>query len=229
MPPIAIDRALDEAHPAAGHAFGADAHAGASRAAAGVSAVSRRARRQRMRISTSAPTKSRTSAWIISVRLPASSGWKTSGSRLRVDVPLSSAPKSSARERHADRRVPPQQRDRDPDEADRRVLDVDHAEPELPAEHVERAADPRERAGDRHREEIAPPHGDAAVAGRLGVEADRAHLVAERRAVQHHPVDDERRDRDEEADVEPLQHRVAPERPAAWRPRRRRSRPAPTR
>ena len=30
--------------------------------------------------------KSRTSAWIISVRLPASSGWNTSGSRLRVDV-----------------------------------------------------------------------------------------------------------------------------------------------
>ena len=46
--------------------------------------------------STSAPTKSSTSAWIISVRLPASCGGKTVGSRPRVEVPFTSAPKSSA-------------------------------------------------------------------------------------------------------------------------------------
>ena len=60
-------------------------------------------------------------------------------------------------------------------------------------------------------EEVVPLDADAAVAGRLGVEADRAHLEAERRPVQDRPEDDERADRDEEADVEALQHRVAPE------------------
>ena len=41
-------------------------------------------------------------------------------------------------------------------------------------------------------------------ARRLGVEADRAHLVAERRAVEHHPEDDQRGERDEDADVQAL-------------------------
>ena len=43
---------------------------------------------------------------------------------------------------------------------------------------------------------LMPPY-----ARRLGVEADRAHLVAERRPVEDDPEDDERGERDEEADV----------------------------
>ena len=82
---------------------------------------------------------------------------------------------------------------------------------ELPAEHVDRAGEAGERARDRHRQEVVLLDVDAAVARRLGVEADRAHLEAERRAVEDDPEDDERADRDEEADVEPLQVRVAPE------------------
>src|SRR5690349_22671657 len=39
--------------------------------------------------------------------------------------------------------------DRDPDETDARDLDVEHAEPELPAEDVDRARKPREDARDR--------------------------------------------------------------------------------
>ena len=46
--------------------------------------------------SRSAPTKRTTRPWMIRVRFPASSGWKTDGSRFRVDVPVSSAPKSIA-------------------------------------------------------------------------------------------------------------------------------------
>ena len=72
-------------------------------------------------------------------------------------------------------------------------------------------ARPGEGAGDRHREEVVARDADAAVAGRLGVEADRLDAVAERRPAEDQPVDDERADRDEEADVEALEHRVAPE------------------
>ena len=48
------------------------------------------------RISTSAPTKSTTSPWIITVRFDASSGLKISGSRFRVDVPVTSDANSIA-------------------------------------------------------------------------------------------------------------------------------------
>ena len=90
-------------------------------------------------------------------------------------------------------------------------LHVARREPELPAEDVDRPRKAGERARDRHREEVVPGHADAAVARRLGVEADRPDAVAERRPVEDQPVDDERPDRDEEADVEALQQRVAPE------------------
>ena len=73
----------------------------------------------------------------------------------------------------------------------------------LEAEHVDRARDPGEAAGDGERKEVAPAHGDAAVRGRFGVEPDRAHPEAERRPVQDQRVDDERGDRDEDPDVEP--------------------------
>ena len=120
----------------------------------------------------SAPTNRTTRPWIRSVRFEASSGWKISGSRLRVDVPVTSAPKSSAAKPDADRRVAAEQRDRDPDEADlRRVWMSLRREPELPAEDVDRAREPGEGARDRHREEVVARDADAAVAGGLGVEA----------------------------------------------------------
>ena len=88
---------------------------------------------------------------------------------------------------------------------------VSRVEPELPAEDVDRAGEAGESAGDRHRQEVVARDADAAVPGGLGVEADGAHLVAERRPVEDEPVDDERPDRDEETDVEALKQRVAPE------------------
>ena len=148
---------------------------------------------------------------MIRVRLPASSGWKTVGSRLRVEVPVKSAPKSSAAKKMPTRVASPEQRDGDPMKPICDALDDGQVEVELPAEDVDPAGEPGEGAGDRHRQEVVPRDADAAVAGRVGVEADRAHLVAERRPGEDQPVDDERADRDEEADVQPLERRVAPE------------------
>ena len=158
----------------------------------------------------SMPTKSTTSPWIRRVRFDASSGWKTSGSRLRVDVPVNSAPNRSAARPRSDRRVPPEQRHRDPGEPDHRRLDVTRGQPELPAEDVDRAREAGERARDRHRQEVVARHVDAAVARGLGVEADRLHPVAERRAVEEDPVHDQRAERDEEPDVETLEQCIAP-------------------
>ena len=111
----------------------------------------------------------------------------------------------------ADGGVAAEQGDRDPEEADRRDRDVGDAEAVEVAEHVEPAREAGERAGDRHRADQVLAHADPAVVRRVGVEADRAHLVAERRPVQEQPEDDERRDRDEEADVQALELLVAPE------------------
>ena len=74
-----------------------------------------------------------------------------------------------------------------------------------------------ERAGDRHRADEVLLHVDPAVRGRVGIEADGPHLVAERRAVDQRPEDDERGDGDEEADVEPLEALRRPRRPGAAR------------
>ena len=121
------------------------------------------------------------------------------------------AAEEQCRERDPDGGVAAEQRYGDADERDRRGLDVAGREPELPAEHVDRPREAGERAGDRHREEVVPRDVDAAVARRLGVEADRLDAVAERRPVEDQPVDDEGSDRDEEPDVEALEVGVAPE------------------
>src|SRR3954447_23758462 len=60
-------------------------------------------------------------------------------------------------------RVPAEKRDGDADEADVRDLDVENADVELPAEDVDRAAEPGERSRDRHRIDEIPPDIDAAV------------------------------------------------------------------
>ena len=145
------------------------------------------------------------------VRFVASAGSKTVGSRLRTEVPVISAAEQQRAEEHADRGVAPEQRDRDAEEAELVDLDVVGGDPELPAEHVERARQPRERAADRHHDDVVAAHGDARGLRRVRVEADRAHLEAERRAVEQHPEDEQRRERDEQADVQALQLRVAPE------------------
>ena len=71
---------------------------------------------------------------------------------------------------------------------------------------------PAKRPGDRHGEEVAPRHADAAVARRVRAVADRAHLVAERRPVEDDRIDDERGDPEEDADVGALEDAEAPER-----------------
>ena len=91
-----------------------------------------------------------------------------------------------------------------PEEADVRHGNVGDAEVVEVTEHVEAAGEAGERAGDRHRANEVLLHADTAVRGGFRVEADRAHLVAERRPVENHPEDDERGERDEEPDVEPL-------------------------
>ncbi len=160
----------------------------------------------------SAPTKSTTRPWISSVRFEASSGWKISGSRFRVDVPLTRAPNRRAAKATPTAVLRPSSATAMPTKPTAgRGLDVARREPELPAEDVDRAGETGEGAGDRHREEVVAGDADAAVARRLGVEADRLDAVAERRPVEDYPVDDERAERDEEADVEALEQRIAPE------------------
>ena len=88
--------------------------------------------------------------------------------------------------------------------------DVERAVVVEVAEHVDGARETRERARDRHRADQVLLHVDAAVRSRLGVEADGANLVAERRAVDQRPEDDERGDGDEEADVEALEALSSP-------------------
>ena len=166
----------------------------------------------------------------------------------RVELPARGAVDQRAEEQRceadADRGVAAEQGGGEADEADLARVDVALADAVLPAGDVDGAREPGERARDRHREEVVPRDRDAAVASGLGIEADRAHLVAEGRAVDDDPVDDEHRERDEDPDREALQEREAPEdrqlrafgdvvrdrdgdlaRPAAGRPARRGTRP----
>ena len=83
---------------------------------------------------------------------------------------------------------------------------------------VDRTREPGECAGDRHREEVVARDRDAAVARGLGVEADGAHLEAERRAVDDHPVDEQHRDRDEDPDRQPLEQLGSPQKTGSFAP-----------
>ena len=85
-------------------------------------------------------------------------------------------------------------------------------------------ARPANSAADQHHLDVVAPGADAAVLGGVGVEADRAHLVAGHRAVEQDPEESRDGERDEDADVQALQLRVAPEhrQPRALRARRRR-------
>ncbi len=94
------------------------------------------------------------------------------------------------REDDADGGVAAEQRDGDAGEADVEHGHVRGGDRVVHAEHLDRAGEAGERPADRHRRDHRALDRDAAVARRLGVEADRAHLVAERRAVEHDVVDD---------------------------------------
>src|SRR5918996_686061 len=119
------------------------------------------------------------------------------------------------REEDAHGFVAAQERDRDAGEAKEVDGELGAREAELPAEQVEAARETGEGAGDGEREEVVLLHGDAAVGGGVGVEADGAYLVPERRAVQEQVVDDQREERDEDARVQGLE--AAPD---LWQPRR---------
>src|SRR5918996_4083538 len=101
--------------------------------------------------------------------------------------------------------VPPQERHRDAGEAVEVDGELGAREAELPAEQVEAARQAGEGARDREREEVVLLHGDAAVGGGVGVEADGSYLVPERRSVQEQVVDDQREERDEDAGVQGLE------------------------
>ncbi len=159
----------------------------------------------------SAPTKSTISPWIRSVRFEASSGWKTSGSRFRVEVPVSSDAEEERAEADADAVLRPSSATAIPTNPSCDVWMSPVESRNCHPSDVDRACEPGERTRDRHRHEVVPRDADAAVARRLGVEPDGLDAVAERRPVEDDPVDDQRGERDEQADVEPLQERVAPE------------------
>src|SRR5919108_406655 len=143
---------------------------------------------------------------------------------VRVEVPRRRAVEKRCEEdggeEDPDRRVAAEQRHGDADERDLRGgLDGREVAAALPPEDVARAGEAREEARDRHREEVVARDVDTAVAGRLGVEPDGADLVADRRPPQDEPVHDEGGERDEEADVQPLEDGAAPE-DVELRPRR---------
>ncbi len=73
-------------------------------------------------------------------------------------------------------------------------------------------ASPANAPRDRERDDEVPADADASVARCLRVVADRAHLVAERRPVEHEVEDDECGDRDEDPRVQRLESRVPPDR-----------------
>ena len=72
-------------------------------------------------------------------------------------------------------------------------LDVVGGDVELPAEEVHRRrASPANAPQTAMTQDVVARDADAAVARGLGVEADRAHLVAGGRAVEQHPEDERR-------------------------------------
>ena len=160
---------------------------------------------------TSAPTKRTIRPWMMIARLDARSGGKYDGSRFRDAVPVSSAAKSSAARPTPTAVLRPSSATAMPMkptvEAWICVVSRRNSQPTMSSA----PARPAKQPGDRHREEVVAGDADAAVARRLGVVADRPHLVSERRAVERDRVDDERRQREEDADVESLEGRIAPE------------------
>ena len=108
------------------------------------------------------------------------------------------------REHDADGRVAAEQRDGDAGEADVEHGDVRGGDRVVTPSTWIAPARPAKAPQMAIEAIIERLHRDAAVARRLGVEPDRAHLVAERRAVEDHVVDDGAGEREEDADVDVL-------------------------
>ncbi len=98
-----------------------------------------------------------TIAWIIVARFSASSGSKMLGSSCRDEVPTCERPEEQRGEQDPDGLVAPEQRDRDPGEADEVRIEVADVDVVPPAEEVDAAGEAREGAGDREREEVVAP------------------------------------------------------------------------
>ena len=160
---------------------------------------------------TSAPTKRTISPWMMIARLDARSGGKYDGSRFRDAVPVSSAANRRAARPTPTAVLRPSRATAMPTkptvDAEICVVSTRNSQPMTSSAPCEAG----EQAGDRHREEVVAGDADAAVARRLGVVADRTHLVSERRAIERDRVDDERRQREEDPDMEPLEGGIAPE------------------
>ena len=187
----------------------ADAHCAPPSVAVLAPALERRrgsaARPFRIRsVITSVETSSMIIPWIMNVRY-----WTSVGIDAQVEVAIRRAgeerPEQQRGERPCRRGVAAEQRHRDPVEADLRGLDVVREQVELPAEDVERGRHAGERAADQHDANPGSADVHPGVARCLRVEADRASLVAEPRAVDQQPEHDRERERDEDPDVEPLE------------------------
>ena len=163
---------------------------------------------------TSAPTKRTISPWMMIARLDADDrAGSIDGSRFRDAVPVSSAANKRAAERPTPTAVfRPSSATAMPMKPIVRRRICRRVDTELPAEDVERPGEAGEQPGDRHREEVVAGDADPAVARRLRVVAHRAHLVSERRAIERDRVDDERREREEDPDVQALEERDRPRR-----------------
>ena len=145
------------------------------------------------------------------VRFPASSGWMTLPEFRPWVVPNSSPPKRRAPSSVPNAVFRPRRATAMPRKptllngTSRLTVVVEVAE------HVHRSGQSCEGAGDRHRANEVLLHADAAIRGGFRVEADCLHLVAEGRAVEEDPEDDERSEGDEDPDVETLEALGAPE------------------
>ena len=125
----------------------------------------------------------------------ASSGGKISGSRLRTEVPLVSAPNSSAENSTPLVVLRPSSATAMPMKPAPTTLAfwmsfvaTANCQPRMSMH----AGEAREGAADEHHLRVGPPGVDAAVLGGVGVEADGTRLIARDRAVQQHPEHDQR-------------------------------------
>ena len=137
----------------------------------------------------SAPTKSTMSPWMITVRGVASSGGKISGSRLRVDVPVCRAAKSSAERPMPTAVLRPRRATAMPMKPIVEVKSV-VSSPELPAQDVEGPGEPGEAPGDRHGENVVARDADPPVPRGLRI-VQRPAPRTRASSVQEQGVDDE--------------------------------------
>ena len=159
------------------------------------------------------------------VRLAASAGSNTSGRgcgpTCRSPARRTAAPRTPCRPRCCARAARPRCRGSRPGRSACRWSRSRNCQPSTSSE----PASPANSAADRHHDDVVAADRDARRPRRLGVEADRADLEAERVRFRITQNTSSARERDEQADVQALQLRVAPEhrqlrarRRCRWRP-----------